>query len=137
MKNLMSLILTALLVTSCASNSKDPKPVNVFDPVTLKEILVEGKSTQAQILQKLGAPDITTEDQSKKDVWVYNKNKQESGGSGFGLGGALAMLPGPISSIGGMFGSAKHESSSASVNLVLIFNRNKVLSSYTLSKIRI
>lgn len=137
MKKLMNLLLISLLATACASQSKDPKAVNVFDPITLKDLLVEGKTTQSQVLQTLGAPDMTSEDETKRDVWVYNKNKQETGASGYGLGGALSMLPGPLSYVSGAFGSGKVESSSSSVNLVLIFNKNKTIRSYNLSKVRI
>lgn len=137
MKKLINLLFISLFVTACASKSKDPKAVNVFDPITLKELLVEGKTTQAQVLQRLGAPDITSEDETKKDVWVYNKNKQETAGSGYDIGSALSILPGPFSYVGGAFGAGKMESSSSSVNLVLIFNKNKTIRSYNLSKVRI
>lgn len=94
-------------------------------------------TNQSQVLQKLGAPDITSEDETKRDVWVYNKNKQETGASGYGIGGALSMLPGPFSYVSGAFGSGKVESASSSVNLVLVFNKNKTIRSYNLSKVRI
>lgn len=56
MKNLIALISIALLAVSCASADKTEK--NPFDTITLKETLVEGKTSQTKIAQVFGAPDI-------------------------------------------------------------------------------
>jgi len=131
---LLSLSLTITLA-SCASNdSKNEK--NPFDALTLKEVLVEGKTTQADILTHFGAPDMTAEDASKNDLWVYSKHKNESESNGI-AGGALAFLPGPFSLAGGMISNDKSESASKTVTLTLYFNKQKKLKNYSLTKIRI
>ena len=39
-----------------------------FYPITLKETMFEGKTTQTQMLQVFGAPDIVTECSSQDDI---------------------------------------------------------------------
>lgn len=135
MKKIMSLLSIALLVVSCASNDKKDEK-NPFDALTLKEVLQEGKTSQAEIAKAFGAPDILTEDSSKNDVWIYSKHKDESDRSRYGVGGA-ALLPGMWSLVGGALSSGKSESSSKTTTLTLEFDRKKTLKSYQLMKVRI
>lgn len=134
MKKFMTAVSIALLVTSCASTEKNEK--NPFDALTLKETLKEGKTSQTEVVQTFGAPDITTEDTTKNDVWIYSKHKNESSSNGISAG-ALAFLPGMLSLVGGAVDADKSESSSKTVTLTLLFDKNKKLKSYQLTKIRI
>jgi outer membrane protein assembly factor BamE (lipoprotein component of BamABCDE complex) len=136
MKNFMKLISIALIVSACATNDKTAKEKNPFDALTLKETLTEGKTSQAEIAQTFGAPDITTEDTSKNDVWIYSKHNSSSENNGFRTG-ALAFLPGMLSVVGGMVDSEKSETSSKTVTLTLSFDKNKKLKNYRLTKVRI
>lgn len=135
MNKFLSLTLSLILITSCASQSeKDTK--NPFDPLTLKESLVIGKTTQAQLMETFGAPDMVTEDGSKEDIWAYNQSKNESSNSGLSTG-MLAFLPiAPLAAlnIGGNLG--KSESGSKSVTLMLYFDKAKILKNYSLKKIK-
>ena len=66
-----------------------------------------GKTTQAQLIETFGAPDMVTEDGSKEDIWAYNQRKSESSNSGISSG-MLAFLPiAPLAAfdIGGSLGS--------------------------------
>lgn len=136
----MNKLITALsftfLLASCASGPTGQKEINIYDPLVLKEILVEGKTTQREVLEKLGAPDMTTEDESKKDTWVYSKSKYQSGSTGISVG-ALAFLPGPLSLLGGVLDNDKYESSTQSMTLQLQFDRQKRLQRYLLTKSKI
>lgn len=123
------------MAVSCASNEKKEEK-NPFDALTLKEVLQEGKTSQMEVVQAFGAPDITTEDTTKNDVWVYSKHKNESQSNGYAAG-AIAFLPGVWSAVGRMMDREKQESSSKTVTLTLVFNKKKVLSSYQLTKVRI
>lgn len=135
MKQITTLLTIALLAVSCASNDKKNEK-NPFDALTLKEVLKEGKTSQAEVIQTFGAPDITTEDSSKNDVWVYSKHKNESESSGY-VAGAAAFLPGMWSLVGGAIDGDKSESSSKTVTLTLSFDKKKTLKAYQLTKVRI
>ena len=135
MNKILPLLFIAILTVSCASKEKKTEK-NPFDAITLKEVLKEDKTSQAEIIKAFGAPDITTEDTSKQDVWVYSKHKNESSNNGFSTGG-LAFLPGMFSVVGGMIDGGKAETSSNTVTLTLVFKKNKILKTYQLTKVRI
>lgn len=137
-KNLFSslVIISCLLLVSCASTNEGTTK-NPFNALTLKENLHEGKTTQTQMLQIFGAPDIVTESSSKEDVWTYSQVKHESSGGkiGAGLFGVLPMTSLPL---GDLYGSARtDESASKTVTLIVYFDKKKILKSYSLNKVKI
>lgn len=137
-KNLISIICTTslLLLASCASETATTTK-NPFDALTLKENLIAGKTTQTQILQTFGAPDIVTETNSKEDVWSYSQTKHESSGGNVGAG-LLGWMPGPSAVLGDVWGSVrKDESSSKTVTLIVYFDKKKVLRNYSLNKVKL
>jgi len=136
MKKILSLLASVILACSCASQP-EIKTKNPFDPLTLKQTLVVGKTTQAQLIETFGAPDVITEDSHWADVWAYNQTKSESSDSSLSSG-MLAFLPiGPLTAfdIGGKVG--KSESGTNSVTLVLYFNKKKILTNYNLRKVKL
>ncbi len=135
MNRIAKLLVIGLIATSCAS-TKDKDVKNPFDALTLKETLQEGKTSQVEIVQAFGAPDITTEDSGKQDVWIYSKHKSETESSGFRTG-ALAFLPGVYSLVGGVIDSDKSETGSKTTTLTLVFDKKKKLKNYQLTKVRI
>lgn len=135
MKKITALLAITLLAVSCASNDKKDEK-DPFDALTIKEVLKEGKTSQAEVAKAFGAPDITTEDSSKNDVWIYSKHKNESERNGFVAGG-VAFLPGIWSLVGGAVDGDKSESSSKTVTLTLSFDKKKTLKTYQLTKVRI
>ena len=136
MRTVLSMVMLTAICTSCASsNKKDEK--NPFDALTLKETLHEGKTSQIDVIQAFGAPDMSTEDsETKQDVWVYSKHSSARESNGMGLG-ALAFLPGPLALVGGSLDSDKSETTSKTTTLTLIFTKQKKLKSYHLTKVRI
>lgn len=135
MKMLLIILSISLLTASCASNPKKEEK-NPFDALTLKETPKEGVTSQTEILKTFGAPDITSEDKSKQDVWVYSKHNTSSESNGFAAG-ALAFLPRPLSLVGGVLDGEKSEVASKTVTLTLVFNKKKVLKDYYLTKVKI
>lgn len=94
-----------------------------------------GQTTQAQILETFGAPNITTIDGSGDEMWVYDRHatvsSDSSGGFSIGLGiggGGDGVVAG-----GGLgFGKrkSKSESSSRSMTLIIKFNSAEVVSDF-------
>lgn len=135
MKKFITITLLALL-TSCASTDKANEK-NPFDAITLKENLHEGKTTQIQIIETFGAPDITTQDENKNDSWTYAKSKTEREGLGIGTGALAMFLPGPLALVGANVNHEKSSTSSKTVTVTMTFDQNKILKGYTISKSKI
>lgn len=128
-------LLSLLLLASCATES-EKNTKNPFDALTLKENLIEGKTSQTEMLATFGAPDMVTESSAKEDVWTYNQVKRESSGGTIG-GGVLGWLPGSAAALADVYGNVrKDESSSKSVTLMVFFNKKKILRYYTLNKVK-
>jgi outer membrane protein assembly factor BamE (lipoprotein component of BamABCDE complex) len=113
MKAGLSLLILALVVTSCASASYHRSQVQNDGPNSLtvgkvqREISV-GMSS-AQVVETLGSPNVVTTDEQRREVWVYDKVATEAAYStGYGsVGGAVGAggAPGPTLILGGLGGS--------------------------------
>lgn len=110
------------------------------DPDTLTHGMVQmnlkvGETTQADILEKFGAPNITTIDGSGQEMWVYDRHATVSydKSSGFSIGIFGGGGGGGAGGGGGLgFGSSKSKSSQSSRTMTLIikFNASKVVSDF-------
>src|SRR6478609_2448473 len=80
MKN-FTLIAIVLLSFSCSSSKPSATKVNALE-VTDK--LVKGKTTQAQVLENFGAPDIV-EKTPEGDMWAYHRQNSETNSAGGGF----------------------------------------------------
>ncbi len=135
MKN-VCLILSMFAFVACASNEKSEEK-NPFNPITLKEKIIEGKTSQAEILETFGAPDITTESEQKEDVWTYAKSSTKHDGTSTGIGALALFLPGPLYGVGGSFDKNESETATKSVSVIIKFNKKKIVRSYTISRSKI
>ncbi len=72
--------LIALTAWGCATfpSDKEPAQKSALTVGTVKTEIVKGKTTQAEILQKFGAPNLVTKNRSNNEVWNYNKMSFES-----------------------------------------------------------
>lgn len=86
----------------------------------VKENLVKGKTSQTEILQTFGAPNIITKNKSDNEVWSYNKMSVDSSEKS----SALWLL------LGGTNTNAVTKSSS-SFDLVIIFDENDIVKDYS------
>lgn len=94
-----------------------------------------GQTTQFDVLETFGGPNVTSIDASGQEVWVYDRHatvtSDSSGGFNIGLG-----LAGGGDGVGGGgllgFGKKKSKSSSSSRTMMLIikFNDQKVVSDF-------
>ena len=67
-------------LTGCASFPESKEPVqksNLTAGVVKKEI-IKGKTTQAEILNLFGSPNLVTKNRDNNEVWNYNKMAFES-----------------------------------------------------------
>jgi len=94
-----------------------------------------GQTSQAEILETFGAPNIMTMDATGAEMWVYDRHatvtSDSSGGFsiGLGIGGGGGDVGG-----GGGLGFGKHksksETSTRSMTLIIKFNGQKIVSDF-------
>jgi len=114
--------------------AKDDAP-NTLSQGMVQLTLRVGETSQLQVIEAFGGPNITTIDSSGSEVWVYDRHatiaSDSSGGFSInmgiagGLGGALGL--------GGLgFGSKKSKSeiSTRSMTLIIKFDGKKVVSDF-------
>ena len=123
-------IVTFLMITvftvACSSNKASQTKINSLE---VSEKLVKGKTTQRQVLEDFGAPDVV-EKTPEGDMWAYSRYSNESDSVGGGMShyvsqAALWNLTGV--SVGG----DKSTSSTKTASLVVYFNSQKVVQTYT------
>lgn len=117
------LLLTAVILTgACASYPMEQEPAQRSDLTagTVKARIVKGKTTQAEILQWFGSPNVITKNRSNDEVWNFNKLAFQSveGGDGW----SLILLGGS---------RAVQSTTTRSFDLIVIFDENDIVKDYS------
>jgi len=129
------LLRTAGVILLCTIGCSSDNPVK-RDPVTFgfaKKYLVKGQTSQAEVVQTFGAPNIITRSTSGGENWTYEKVALESSGKSGGIGvlgggiiGGAGLLGG-----GGSYGGYSEKGSSKTVTLTIYFDDRDVVSDYS------
>lgn len=126
MKKYYNLFLLIIFISlfGCSSTSTPQKSNLTFGMAKSK--IIEGKTSQAEILNIFGAPNLTTRNSDKKEVWNYNKMSFDSGEykKENSLGGLFSPLLFSSKS------SVVSTSTSSSFDLIIVFNQNDIVESY-------
>lgn len=112
------IILTAWYWPGCASA---PHKNSGLTQGNVKSNVVKGQTTQAEIVQLLGSPNLVSKNKSGAEVWTYSRQSYDSESGGYG-GGVI------------LFGGSKafSSSSSSSFDLILTFNDHDVVQDYSI-----
>jgi hypothetical protein len=122
---IIQITLLALLSISCASKSSQSK----INSLEVSEKLVKGKTTQSQVLESFGAPDIV-EKTPEGDMWGYNRHANESGSMSANVTHYISSAA--LWNWTGMsLGGGQSSSSTKTASLVLYFGKDKKLATYT------
>jgi hypothetical protein len=94
-----------------------------------------GTTTQAEVLENFGAPNITSIDGAGREMWVYDRQATVSydKSSGFSIGMLLGGAGGDVGGGGGLgFGSRKSKSTTSqrSMTLIIKFDQNRLVSDF-------
>ncbi|MDP2905945.1 MAG: hypothetical protein Q8O22_06585 [Candidatus Omnitrophota bacterium] len=127
--------ICALSIFITGAEIKPDSPKNNLTFGMVKKNLIKGQTTQAEILNLFGAPNITTKNKTGEEVWSYDKisvTKEDMaaglsiGGGGLGLGG------GGVSGIGGGagVGGSNSSTSSRSITLIITFDEKDIVKDY-------
>lgn len=133
----ISLALAATLVVAQPAAAKDEKDnsQNTLTHGMAQMTLHVGTTTQEEVLETFGAPNITTLDAQGQEVWVYDRQAtvSSSGSSGFSIGMLLGAAGGSVGGGGGLgFGSSKSKSSQTqrTMTLIIKFGADKKVSDF-------
>lgn len=130
---LSAAVIVALLPVS--SFAKDKEEPNALTHGMVQMTLKVGQTTQAEIIENFGGPNITTIDGTGQEMWVYDRHATVSYDkqSGFSIGLFAGGGGGGVGGGGGLgFGSKKGKSStnSRAMTLIIKFDTNKIVSDF-------
>lgn len=121
-------LAVALVLLSSPALSKDQK--NLLSQGMVQMTLKVGQTTQYDVLEVFGGPNISTLDSDGREVWVYDRHATVSydKSSGFSIGMLVGAGGGGVGGGGGLgFGSKKSrsEQSSRTMTLIIKFGPDK------------
>lgn len=124
MKSLAGCLLAALAISSTAiAKDRSQDSANTLTHGMVQMTLHVGTTTQSEVLEAFGGPNITTLDAQGQEVWVYDRQATvtSSGSSGFSIGMLLGGGGGGVGGGAGLgFGSSKSRTSQTQRTMTLI-----------------
>lgn len=124
MKKILFIILLIFTIIGCSNtNLIEPEQKSNLTVGVIKNKIVEGKTTQNEILELFGAPNIITTNSDGKEVWNYSKSSYQSEVQGKENGFSLLLL-------GKSKSSVISTSSTISLDLLIIFNKQNIVEKY-------
>ncbi len=108
------------LAGSAGCARQEPPRPSAVTPGMAKKFIMPGKTSQAEVLEIFGPPNIVTR-KASKEVWTYDKVSQEMVSSG---GYLTIILAG--------YGRQRQASSSRSTMLIIYYDAHDVVTDYAL-----
>jgi len=130
MVKLTAVALAILLVSAPAAARDQADSANLLTQGMVSMTLKVGQTTQYDVLQTFGGPNVSTLDGQGNEVWVYDRHATVSyeKSSGFSIGMLIGAGGGSVGGGGGLgFGSrkSKNEQSSRTMTLIIKFGADK------------
>ena len=113
--------IALLALGACTSKNKTVQKSNLTFG-TVKSQIKKGQTTQAEVVQLLGAPNLVTKNSHGNEVWTYSRQSYDSETGAFG--GGLVLFGGA---------SAFSSSASSSFDLIITFNETDVVKDYSVT----
>ena len=110
----LPLLILVLILSSCASSQ--PIQKSNLTPGVVETKVVKGVTTQNEILEIFGAPNIVTKNKGGNEVWTYDKVSMEQKASD--VYGTLILFGGSM---------ARASSSARTFTLMIEFDESKVV----------
>jgi len=130
-----SFLMSALIAMPVTAIAKDKEVPNTLTTGMVSMTVKVGVTSQADVIETFGGPNIATLDGAGNEMWVYDRHatvsyNKESGFSIGILGGGGGGGGGAVGGLG--FGSRKSRSSesSRSMTLIIKFDSRKVVSDF-------
>ena len=116
-------VLAALLLAGSPAAASAKDQANTLTHGMAQMTLHVGQTTQEQVLETFGGPNVTTLDGEGREVWVYDRfaTVSSSKDSGFSIGMLVGAGGGGAGGGAGLgFGSSKSKSSTSTRSMILI-----------------
>lgn len=113
--------MAAFTLVGCASNppsTENTAPNSPFTHGNVQLTLKKGVTTQAEVLETFGAPNVATVDADGNEIWTYQKNATVSKTNENSAYGTVILF-------GGRSSSSGFEQSSRTMTLILKFDASK------------
>ena len=125
MSRVLSVVAAVMAVTfACPASAREPNQLpNTLTQGMVQMTLKVGETTQYNVLETFGGPNVSTLDGEGREVWVYDRHATVSydKSSGFSIGMLLGAGGGSVAGGGGFgFGSSKSKSEQSSRTMTLI-----------------
>ncbi|MCK4303410.1 MAG: hypothetical protein KAY24_04165 [Candidatus Eisenbacteria sp.] len=119
----LTLMLAVILSAGCTSSVRNTRPAQKSNLTAgmVKREIIKGKTTQADILELFGAPNLVTKNRDEDEVWNYHRMSADTA-SGSDSGWAIFW--------GGT--QAVSSTSTSSFDLIIIFDEHDVINDYSL-----
>lgn len=121
MKKIIFMFVLIFAMVSCTN-----QPVNQKSNLTtgmIKAKVVEGKTSQTEILEIFGAPNLITTNSEGNEVWTYNKSSYDAKSASKEFGWGLGI-------IGGGKSSAVSSASTGSLDFIITFSKSGIVEKY-------
>lgn len=115
--------LVGLSLLAVAADAKPREQANTLTHGMVQLTLRVEQTTQLEVLEAFGAPNITTLDAEGREVWVYDRHATVTAdsSSGFSIGMLVGGAGGDAAGIGGLgFGKRKSKASQSQRTMTLI-----------------
>ena len=131
MLNQLLAVFLLLTFASCATNSK--KGSDKLNKTKIEKNLVKGKTSKAQVVEVLGAPEMINSDSNGKEQWVYSQYTSQTDSSSVDID--TLMYGFSTIAYGGVgMGASNSKSQTQTVTLTVYFNSKGMLEHYKYSK---
>lgn len=143
------MVIAGMLIFALAGCKTSPPPLpgagqrSNLTPGMVKKYVKKGETTQAEVLQVFGPPNIVATDQQGRDVWTYDVQStsytsaqtSKSGGGGLAVGSGAMAGNVPIGGVAGAGGGGGRSTSTGQVSsttftLMITFSGNQVVEDY-------
>ena len=127
--------MSTLVAPVYAKEKQSTDSANTLTHGMVQMTLNVGQTTQADILENFGGPNVTSIDGSGQEMWVYDRHATvtSDSSSGFSIGMLIGAGGGNVGGGAGLgFGKKKSKSSqsSRSMTLIIKFDKNKIVSDF-------
>jgi hypothetical protein len=119
-----SALLMGVSFSGLAPTSVFAQPSNPLTPGNVTLNLAVGKTTQAEVLQVFGAPNIVTQDGSRQEVWSYQRHATVTQGTESSAYFSI-LLAGAGSS------KSSKTQTQRTMTLIIKFDANRVVSDFS------
>lgn len=132
MKRALIASISTLLTVSTVAIADEP---NTLTHGMVQMTIKVGETSQSQIIENFGGPNITTIDGQGNEMWIYDRHATVTAdsSSGFSIGMLIGAGGGGVGGGGGLgFGKKKSKSSESTRTMTLIikFDNHKIVSDF-------